>query len=61
MGTDAEAVGRAVRRLRRPGVAVAGFVGSDQQAATEMAHEMLGGVDEVVSASDRQAVDGEGG
>ncbi len=52
IGRDARAVGRAVRSRRAPGVAVAGFVGDDEDAARQMAEEMLGGVDEVVLADE---------
>jgi hypothetical protein len=48
VGQEAAAVGRAVSTLRGPGVAVAGFVGRDEQAARLMAEEMLGGVERVV-------------
>lgn len=50
MGSEGEAVGRTVRRLRELGSAVAGFVGDDEALAREMGAEMLGGVDEVVRA-----------
>lgn len=49
VGEDAEAVGREVRRRRQAGQRAAGFVGSDEGVAREMAAEMLGGVDEVVA------------
>lgn len=48
LGRDARAVGRAVGSRRAEGEAAAGFVGDDEQAATAMGDEMLGGVDEVV-------------
>ena len=51
LGSDAEAVGRAVRDLRESGARVAGFVGVDEALAREMAQEMLGGVDQVVWVS----------
>jgi len=49
IGRDGGSVGRAVEALRGPGAAVAGFVGDNLDAAREMAAEMLGGVDQVVS------------
>ncbi len=52
VGQEANAVGRAVRSRRGPGMAVAGFVGHDEQAARQMADEMLGGVDRVEALSD---------
>ncbi len=51
-GLDADAVGRAVREVREQGAAAAGFVGEDEDLARQMAEEMLGGVDEVVSAEE---------
>ncbi len=51
-GADAEAVGRAVRRLREEGARVAGHVGRDEESARAMGTEMLGGVDEVVYADE---------
>jgi len=53
MGTDAAAVGRAVREHREAFERVAGFVGDDEEQATVMATEMLGGVDHVVVLIDR--------
>ena len=55
MGDEAAVVGRAVSGLRGPGVAVAGFVGDDEQAARLMAEEMLGGLDRVVRLSGERA------
>lgn len=52
VGADAEAVGRAVRRLREEGARVAGHVGRDEESARAMGTEMLGGVDEVVYADE---------
>ncbi|HEX2063545.1 MAG TPA: hypothetical protein VHE80_03895 [Acidimicrobiales bacterium] len=52
VGTDAEAVGRTVRRLRDEGARVAGHVGRDEDSARAMGTEMLGGVDEVVYADE---------
>ncbi len=52
-GVDAQAVGRAVRELRVGGLAAAAFVGEDEDLARQMAEEVLGGVDEVVSAGER--------
>lgn len=49
-GADGEAVGRTVRALRSGGVLAVGYVGGDEQAARQMAEEMIGGVDEVVRA-----------
>lgn len=57
IGSDARAVGRAVRSRRAPAVAVAGFVGDDENSARHMAEEMLGGVDEVVVV-DESALEG---
>lgn len=48
MGDDAGAVGREVARRRGAGERVAGFVGSDPEAAAALAEEMLGGLDELV-------------
>ena len=61
VGPDGEAVGRTVRRLRRQGVAAAGFVGTEEQTAREMAEEMLGGVDQMVSPSVEHTEAGEAG
>ena len=58
MGSDAQAVGRLVRQLRRQGVRVAGFVGEEEALAREMAVEMLGGLDEVVVAGPAPAPGG---
>ena len=52
MGSDSEAVGRLVRRLRDEGARVAGHVGRDVESARAMGTEMLGGVDEVVYAEE---------
>lgn len=53
VGNDAAAVARAVREHRDAGDRVAGFVGDDEEQATVMAVEMLGGVDHVVVLIDR--------
>jgi hypothetical protein len=52
VGSDPEAVGRLVRRLREEGARVAGHVGRDEESARAMGAEMLGGVDEVVFAEE---------
>jgi hypothetical protein len=52
VGSDPEAVGRLVRRLRDDGARVAGHVGRDEESARAMGTEMLGGVDEVVYADE---------
>ncbi|HEX2064470.1 MAG TPA: hypothetical protein VHE80_08610 [Acidimicrobiales bacterium] len=52
VGSDPEAVGRLVRRLRDDGARVAGHVGRDEESARAMGTEMLGGVDEVVCADE---------
>lgn len=55
VGTDAAAVGTAVRRLRQEGTRAAGFVGSDRAVAGEMAAELLGEAGEVVVADGARA------
>ncbi len=52
IGREAASVGQTVHELRRGGDRVAGYVGDDQDAALQLAEEMLGGVDEVVRAPD---------
>ncbi len=54
VGLDAAAVGRSVSELRAQGLVVAGFVGEDEALARQMANEMVGGADEVVSADERR-------
>lgn len=49
MGDDAAAVAREVARRREAGERVAGFVGTDAEAAAVMAEEMLGRLDELVA------------